>query len=107
MASGLSQCRLTLGAEARIPPAEGLFPLAVEHTGANLQKQMGAALAPFHLLFLDHPFAHHVVHRRFHKARADTFAVAVALAIVGDEGTVILNVGGKFASAIPGSHISY
>ncbi len=54
--------------------------------------KMGAPLAPLHLLFLHHALAHHLVHRRFHKARADPLAVAVALAVVRDEAGIVLDV---------------
>src|SRR2546422_11250680 len=78
MSNGLSESRLALGAETRIPPLEGLFPLPVEHTGTDLQKQMGAALAPAHLLLFHHAFAHHLIYSRFHKPGADPLTITVA-----------------------------
>ena len=53
---------------------------------------MGAAFAPLHLLFLDHPLADYLVHRRFHKARADAFTVAVPLAVVGDKARIVCDI---------------
>src|SRR4051794_32015913 len=49
---------------------------------------MSAALRPLHLLFLNHALAHHLVHRRFDKTRADSLAIAIALAVVRDAGLI-------------------
>jgi hypothetical protein len=47
-----------LDAQTRILWAKCGFPLAVEHPRANLEQNMGAALAPLHLLFPHHTSAH-------------------------------------------------
>src|SRR5438270_10015851 len=60
--------------ESRIPPAKDILPVTIEHACANLQQQVGAPMAPAHLLFLHHAPAHHLVHRRFHKPGADPLA---------------------------------
>ena len=73
-----------MGPEARIPGTKRGLPLAVQHARANLQQEMGAPLAPLHLLLLDHALADHLVDSRFLKAGADAFALAVPLAIVRD-----------------------
>src|SRR5215472_14223995 len=57
---------------------------------------MRAALAPLHLLVLDHSFAHHLIHRRLHKAGRDPFPVAIALSVVGHELRVAFHVGVQF-----------
>jgi len=53
----------TLCPELRIPSAEDTLKLVVEHPGAALQEQVGAALGPLHLLTLDHALADHLVDR--------------------------------------------
>ena len=78
---------------SRIPPAQDILPVTIEHTRANLQHQVGPSMAPAHLLFLPHAPAHHLVRRRFHKPRADPLTVAVALAIVGNECLIALDGG--------------
>ena len=55
---------------------------------------MCAAWGPGHLLLLAAALAYHLINRGFHKARADPFAVPVALAIVGNEAFIVRNVGG-------------
>ena len=74
-----------MGPEARIPRAEGCLPFAIQHARANLQQEMGAALAPSHLLLFHHPFADHLVHGRFDEARADALPLAIAFAVVRNE----------------------
>jgi hypothetical protein len=78
--------------EARIPYAERLFPLVVQDTRANLQQEMGAAFGPLHLLFLYHPLAHDLVHRRFDKARANAFALVIALALVLNKARIVSDI---------------
>ena len=85
--------------EPRIPGAERLLPLAIQHPGANLQQEMGAPLAPLHLLLFHHALADHLVHGRFDKARADALAVAVPLAIVGDKARIVRDVGVNSSTA--------
>jgi hypothetical protein len=57
-------------------------------------------LGPTPLLLLDHPFADHLVHRRFHKRRRDRFAVAIPIPVVGDEGPVDLDAVMKFTHGL-------
>ena len=84
-----------MGPEPGIPGAERLFPLAVQHPCANLQQEMGAAWGPLHLLFFHHALAHDLIHRRFDKARADTLAVVVALAIIRNKPGIVADLGVK------------
>jgi hypothetical protein len=51
-----------------------------------------AALRQGHLLLLAEAFADHLIHRRLHNARADAFAMPVALAVAGVPGATA----GKF-----------
>jgi hypothetical protein len=71
--------------ELRIPAAEDVLKLIVEHAGAALQEEVGAALRPLHLLALHHPFADHLVDRGFHEGGRDCLALSEALALVRDE----------------------
>jgi hypothetical protein len=52
---------LPLRTEIRIPAPEGILPLFVEHPSSYLQEKMCSTLAPSHLLFLHHPFAHDLI----------------------------------------------
>ena len=52
---------------------------------------MRAAVAPAHLLFFHHAFADHLIHRRFHKPRADPLAITVPLAIVGNKDSIAID----------------
>ena len=54
---------------------------------------MRPTLGPLHLLLLAEALADHLVARRLDKAGADALARAIALAIVGDEGAIPLNLG--------------
>ena len=49
--------------------AECIPQITIEGAGPNLQQQMGAALRPAHLLFLDHPATDHLIHGRLNKRR--------------------------------------
>ena len=51
------------------------------------------------MLFLHHPFAHHLIDRRFHKPGGDLFPVAVAFPVIGHEGLVALDVGVQLLDA--------
>jgi hypothetical protein len=53
---------------------------------------MRPAWGPSHLLFLAEAFADHLILGRFHEAGADPFSRPVALTVVGNEATVVLNV---------------
>ncbi|GAA5531061.1 hypothetical protein Hgul01_04885 [Herpetosiphon gulosus] len=52
-----------LRSETRIPPANGCLPVTIEHLGSDLQQQMCSFRCPLHLLFFDHAFADHILHR--------------------------------------------
>ena len=60
---------------AGIPVLECGTQRAVQGPGPRLQQQMSPTSAPLHLLLLDHGLANHLVDSRFHKARADAFAL--------------------------------
>ena len=78
--------------EPRIPGAERLFPLVIQHARANLEQETRAAFAPLHLLFFHHALADHLVHRGFDTARTDALTVAVPLTIVGDKAGIVRDV---------------
>ena len=84
--------RLDVCLQARIPTLEGVPEVVVQDLRADLQQQVRPPLGPTHLLFLDHPLADHLIHRRFHERRRDRLAVAIAIPVVGDEGLVDLDV---------------
>src|SRR6266404_5172593 len=44
---------------------------------------------PLHLLLLAESFAHHFIHRRFHKPGRDRFSVAISLAVIRDQMLVV------------------
>ena len=48
-----------------VPVAEVGGEIVVEHSSADLEKQVGAARAPAHLLFLITRFADHLIDRGF------------------------------------------
>src|SRR4029453_5677573 len=47
---------------------------------------------PWHLLLLAEAFAHHFVHRRFHKSRRDRLAVTISLTVIRDQMPVVHDV---------------
>ncbi len=65
-----------------------------------LQQPVSTRLCPSHLLVFDHPFTDNLVHGRFHEGRGDGFAVPVAIAVVGDEGTVNRDVMAEFRNGL-------
>ena len=76
---------LPLRAEIRIPTSEGVLPLFVEHPSSYLQEKMCSLLAPSHLLFLHHPFAHNLIDRRLDETGSDLLPVAIAFPVIGHE----------------------
>ena len=46
-----------------IPSSKSIFPFLVEHPRPDLEQEMGAALAPPHLLLLRHPLAYDLIDR--------------------------------------------
>src|SRR5271157_490679 len=79
--------------EIRIPAPEGILPLFVEHPSSYLQEKMCSTLAPSHLLFLHHPFAHDLIDCRLDETGSDLFPVAIAFPVIGHEFPVPLDVG--------------
>src|SRR5438552_1793233 len=65
--SGRQTGLLRGGDELRVPAAERLAQLLVEHPGPDLKEQVGAPRRPAHLLLLQHPLAHHLVDGRLHE----------------------------------------
>jgi hypothetical protein len=53
---------------------------------------MGTMLTPLHLLLLAEALADHLVNHRLDKTRTDPLPSAVALAIIGDAGTIPVNI---------------
>ena len=53
---------------------------------------MCSLLTPPHLLFLDHTFADHLIDRRFDKSGRNSFAIAIALTVIGDEVAIVGNI---------------
>ena len=51
---------------------------------------------PWHGLFFHKTFAEHVINGRLHKRRRNGFPVTIPLAIVGNEGTIALEVSTEF-----------
>jgi hypothetical protein len=58
-------------------------------TRADLQLEMAAAFGPLHLLLLHHPSAPDLVRRQFDKARANTLALVIALALVRNKARIV------------------
>jgi hypothetical protein len=46
---------------SRIPARERRAPVPVQHLDSDLQQQVGARSRSAHQLFLDNPFAHHLI----------------------------------------------
>ena len=65
----------------------------VERLDAGLQQQVCSALGPLHGLLFDKPFAEDVVNRGFYKRRRNRLPTPIALAIVGNEGTIVHDIG--------------
>jgi hypothetical protein len=57
--------------EPRMPLAEGRLPIPIQHTGADLQQQVGAAWRPGNLLLFAEAFADDLVEGRLDKSGAD------------------------------------
>ena len=75
--------------EVRVPAVEVVGEVAVEHTGADLQEQVGALGRPAHLLLLDHTLADNLIDRRLSEGRGDPLAVAIPVAVFRDVGAVV------------------
>jgi hypothetical protein len=82
--SSSSRYALRVAPEAWIPHAKRCFPFAVQHACANLQQEMGATLAPLHLLLFHHALADYLVNGRFHKAGAVELEVADRITTIGE-----------------------
>src|SRR5215510_8416282 len=61
---------------------------------------MSSTPTPLHLLFLGHPLAHHLIHSRLDKTRADPFAVSITFAIVRNKSPVSVDVGVEFLNRL-------
>jgi hypothetical protein len=59
--------------------------------GADLPQEVGATWSPGPLVLLAEAWAAHLIHRRFHTARADAVAVPVTLSGVGTAALLVLN----------------
>jgi hypothetical protein len=71
-------------------PTDGTpLPTPLAYLRPDLQQRC-APLTPDQLRWLHHLLAHSLLHRRRDNAGADPFALAVALAIRGDEPPVVL-----------------
>jgi hypothetical protein len=60
---------------------------------------VGPAWGPGHLLLLAETLADHLIHGRFHNARAAAFAVPIALTVIGNEALIVLDSGADFVLA--------
>ena len=59
---------------------------------------MSASLCPVHLLLLDHSADDQLVYDRLGKGGADSFAIAIAVAVIRDVGLVGGNVAAELAN---------
>jgi hypothetical protein len=94
---------LLLELQIRVRPLEHCPEFLIQDFHPGLQQQMRLALDPLHLLLLAEAPADDLVDGGFDKAGADAFATSIALAIVGDEGTIPLNIGVELLASIEGS----
>lgn len=67
-----------------MPALKCLVQIAVQDVDSDLQQEMGAALGPAHLLFLDEPFGDDLIDRRLHEAGRNAFATAIPFTVVDD-----------------------
>jgi len=65
-----------------VPFPEHVPKFIIENASADMQQEVGALLAPVHLLFFDHSLADHLVDGRFHKRCSDGFTISPTLALV-------------------------
>ena len=94
---GLRRLSFTLlDREIGVPTAEYGRSLVVQCLDPHLEEQMCRAFRPLHRLPLAEALADHLIDGRFHKAGADALALPVALAIIGNESLVVLDVGVEF-----------
>src|SRR6266446_10177200 len=61
---------------------------------------MSSFRRPSHLLLFHHSLTDHVIHRRFHKRRADHLAVSSPLAEIRDELLIIADVSLEFSESL-------
>lgn len=91
--SGRSQqghCRFIRRSELQVPGSERGLPIVVEDLGTDLQEKVSATGRPLNLLFLDHPFAQHLVDCRLDKAHGDTLAAAIPFSIIDEIGATLV-----------------
>jgi hypothetical protein len=67
----------------------------IERFDSGLQEQMRPPFGPLHLLLLTEALADDLVDGRLDKTGADALPIPVALAVVGDEGAIALDIGPK------------
>jgi hypothetical protein len=67
----------------------------------GLQQQVNASLGPVHLLLLDHSPADKLVYGRLGKSGADSFAVAMAVAVIRYAGLIVGDIFAEFATIWP------
>jgi hypothetical protein len=84
-----------------IPTAVGIAQLAIKRLCPRLKQQMCSASGPAHLLFLHHALADHPVDGGFGECRRDPLSIAITLAIVGDERSIVFDVTDKVPDGPP------
>src|SRR5215475_2193158 len=84
---------LFLPLEIRIPALEHRREFLIERFHPRVQEPMGTTLGPLPLLAFAEAFTDHLVARGFDNAGADALPIPVALAIIGDEGAIALDIG--------------
>src|SRR4030095_7825339 len=87
-------CRqgLFLQLQIRIPALEHRPEFLIERFDSGLQEQMRSPFGPLHLLLLQEALADALVDGRLDKTGADTLPIPVALAVVGDESAIAVNI---------------
>ena len=83
---------LFLQLQIRIPALEHRPEFLIQGFHPRLQQEVRAALGPLHLLFFAEALADHLVNGRLDKTGADVLPIPVALAVVGDEGAIALDI---------------
>jgi hypothetical protein len=94
LGSGRQEVFLQL--QVRIPALEHYPKFLVQGFDSRLQQQMRLPLGPLHLLLLAETLADDLVDGRLDKTGAYTLPIPVALAIVGNEGAIAVNVRVEF-----------
>jgi hypothetical protein len=90
---------LLLELQIGIPPLEDRAEFVIESFHPRLQYQMGPTLGPLHLLPFAEAFSDHLVDRGFDKAGADVLPIPIPLSVIGDEGSIAVNIRVKLLQA--------